>query len=405
MINKDSIQNETQSLGESIQALRQDMYRAGFRPIAVYNPDADVVGAGKRPINQGWQLGARENPPRDLAQGILPDALNTGILCDGLQAIDIDVEDSSLASAVEELARLHFGLAPLKYRENSAKRTLLYRASDGEPRKRSRTGTAHSNELSVKVEILGAGNQMVAYGIHPSGVPIEWLDDVAPGVGVSLADLPSITEEQVEAFLKDLDPLIGTSKKEATSEASPCAERPLPPPANDDRDRHADLVDVIAALSAIPNDGPANWEEWKRIGMAVWSATDGSREGYAAFADWSRKNPSHSESAAWRCWSEITASPPSWIGAGTLFFLAGEAAPDWRKPSCIVKLPIEKSGEDADEPATENAVVSSPGFIMTEQGLFHLDNDRDDAEKAKWVSEPFEVLGECSDVESKGGAS
>ena len=35
----------------------------------------------------------------------------------------------------------------------------------------------------------------------------------------------------------------------------------------------ADHLDVVAALAAIPNNGPADWEHWNNVGMATWAAT------------------------------------------------------------------------------------------------------------------------------------
>src|SRR5260370_36006849 len=53
-----------------------------------------------------------------------------------------------------------------------------------------------------------------------------------------------------------------------------------------------DHAAVASALAVIPNND-LPWNEWNRIGMAAWGATDGSEAGRKAFADWSaqsRKN-------------------------------------------------------------------------------------------------------------------
>ena len=48
----------------------------------------------------------------------------------------------------------------------------------------------------------------------------------------------------------------------------------------------ADHAAVASALAVIPNkDLP--WNEWNRIGMATWAATDGSEVGRKAFHEWS----------------------------------------------------------------------------------------------------------------------
>lgn len=393
-------EHETDIL-DDIENLRREMYAAGFRPIAVYSHNAQVPSAGKRPVGKGWQEGAKEVPPRCLTEPVTHDALNTGILCNGLRPIDIDIDDPMLAATVQRRAEERFGPAPLKYRGNSAKRTLLYRAAEGEPPKKSRTGAVHDSANSVKVEVLGADNQMVAYGIHPSGVPIDWRDDRVPGMGVLLTDLVAISEDEVDAFLGEIEELIGARQVVKSAAATPHTKALLHPQ-NDHQDRTADLEDVIAALAAIPNDAAPDWDFWKRIAMATWAATGGSQEGYDAFATWSRLSPAHDENAARRCWNEVTASPPDRIGAGTLFHLASEAAPGWRKSSSgrfpiASSLPTQTGGTGRANWRDE----LPRGFRMSGEGLFYADVEEEgDQGKTKWVSAPFEVLGQCCDSSS-----
>jgi hypothetical protein len=94
----------------------------------------------------------------------------------------------------------------------------------------------------------------------------------------------------------------------------------------------ADEFDIIAALQAIPNND-VPWDEWNRIGLATWRATGGSEVGFAAFAAWSAKSGKNDPSVTRERWAHFAQSPPSEIGAGTLFFLANQARPGWRKPS------------------------------------------------------------------------
>jgi hypothetical protein len=57
----------------------------------------------------------------------------------------------------------------------------------------------------------------------------------------------------------------------------------------------ADIGDIVAALDVIPNPLPSwdpkngTWVEWNNIGMAIWRASAGSAEGFAAFDKWSTK--------------------------------------------------------------------------------------------------------------------
>jgi hypothetical protein len=98
-------------------------------------------------------------------------------------------------------------------------------------------------------------------------------------------------------------------------------EHPQPQP------EQVDFLRLVAALDAVPNDGPLNWEDWNRIGMAVWRATGGSGHGLRAFADWSMRNPhgSRRETSARERWNHYATSPPTELNAATIFYLAAEA--------------------------------------------------------------------------------
>ena len=132
---------------------------------------------------------------------------------------------------------------------------LLFRATEGSPKKLVAVGTLG------KVEILGHGQQLLAFGTHPSGTSLEWKPK-APGE-IHLEELVPVTEEQVANFLKEVGPLIGAETQEIAS-SEPHLASALGPTAA--------LEDVEAALEVIPNDGPANWEYWNdKIGLATWT--------------------------------------------------------------------------------------------------------------------------------------
>ena len=83
-----------------------------------------------------------------------------------------------------------------------------------------------------------------------------------------------------------------------------------------------------AALAGIPND--ADWDDWNRVGMAVWRATDGVEEGFAAFDTWSRKFEKYNAADTREQWLRYFKYPPTGVGAGTIFWLANYYSPSWR---------------------------------------------------------------------------
>jgi Bifunctional DNA primase/polymerase, N-terminal/AAA domain/Primase C terminal 2 (PriCT-2) len=87
---------------------------------------------------------------------------------------------------------------------------------------------------------------------------------------------------------------------------------------------------VRLALRVIPNVD-LGWDDWNRIGMATWRATNGNHAGLAAFVEWSRKSTKHNKKDSCNDrWKAYGKCPPTEIGVGTIFWLADQAEPGWR---------------------------------------------------------------------------
>lgn len=301
---------------EDVTSLRERLWDAGYRPVAVFGINASVNSPGKQPVGDDWQIRARLNPPEAADRNADPVALNTGVLADGLRAIDIDVDNETIARAIRNQIAATFPETAIRYRSGSPRCLFVFRAANGEPAKRVLSGTFG------KVEVLGKGNQFVAYGQHPSGAKLEWFPEDLTQLTVE--QLPAITEDQVTEMFRALAPMLGAEiKPERSAGEHKTSEMGLT----------ADSLDVAAALAAIPNDGPADWEKWNRVGMAVWNATKGNQMGHVAFTAWSAKHPSHDPALVDERWNHYPDSPPSTIGAGSIFAMAKEAREGWRKPS------------------------------------------------------------------------
>jgi hypothetical protein len=290
----------------AVEALRAELVDGGYRPIEVLNHDANHPSAGKAPLRLNWHLGL----PIERTD---PRALNTGILCDGLRAFDIDIDDPAIAATVRARLVLLFGETVVRYRTNSPRTLLLYRAAEGTPPKRRLVGTAG------KVEVLGRGQQFVAFGQHPSGADLLWQLESPRTVPVD--QLPTVTEEEIAAFFAEIAADIGAATADEAGEQS---ER-----RTSSFGQAGELLAVIAALNAIPNEGQPDWEGWNRIGMALWAATEASEAGREAWHAWSARHPTYDHDATEARWQHYRTSPPTSIGAGSLFALATEYG--WRR--------------------------------------------------------------------------
>ena len=213
------------------------------------------------------------------------------------------------------------GASICRTRKGSSKRQIPYRAAKGSPPKLAITGKAHSKQFGWKIEVLGHGQQFVAFGTHPSGADLNWYPACPASRKVS--EVHEVTEEQVIAFLVACAPLIDAEPPSAAPKpngnAGPHHHQDGAPD-----DGTADIQDVVAALDVIPNDDPADWDHWNNVGMAVWRTTGGSDEGFDAWLKWSAKHPEYDDAACGKRWKHYPNSPPDRTGAGKLLAMAAK---------------------------------------------------------------------------------
>src|SRR5438128_12551276 len=112
------------------------------------------------------------------------------------------------------------GPAPIRKRSDSSRSLLLYRASTGEPSKRTLNGN-HG-----KVELLGRGQQFVAYGLHPSGTPYQWNFDPSQCASDLLT---AVADPQLTEFLQAIVPIIGARADDALASDAPTSSLPFDP--------------------------------------------------------------------------------------------------------------------------------------------------------------------------------
>ena len=271
-----------------VTALRRALWHNGHRPVAVRT-------ARKEPVGLAWPSRARLNPPAVVAERVKGFAMNTGILCDGLRAVDIDIDSPDVAEEVAALAIATFGDTLCRTRENSPRSLLLYRAAERSPGKREIIGTADN-----KIEVLGEGQQFVAFGAHPSGAKLEWTPigpDLCP-----LTSVPAVTEDQITTFLAAAAPLIGAAS----------LAPPPPPAATGGAERTlADLAPPSAAavldlLHHMPNTADVPHGKYADIMLAAAgcfhsakaAGQSGAEDIGPAAANWAARWPGHPDPVA-----------------------------------------------------------------------------------------------------------
>jgi hypothetical protein len=190
------------------------------------NGYAPTPCVGKRPVLKDWQK--RVDPTEHEINGwsiTSPAGTNTGLLTRSTPAFDIDILNEDAAQAVEDLTREWFaddGQILVRI-GNPPKRCIPFRTDD--PFKKIAVTFVEGGKL----EMLGDGQQFVAFGIHPDTQrPYDW-GDKSP-LDVKRSELPYIhhweARELVQAAAKLLIDNFGYQIPEPRP-ASP--KRNLPP--------------------------------------------------------------------------------------------------------------------------------------------------------------------------------
>ena len=210
-------------------ALRLHLRANGYSPLPLW---------GKAPRIKGWQelFGCPAETIEEWGwKRYFRPAINTGIFSRNVPFCDIDLADSEAAAiAVKEMLfervkgrpgtwMERVGRAPklgLPFRTDApfAKLSVKYRTTADPPDMKPK-------DARNGLEILGAGQQFVAFGVHPqTGKPYQWFGG-EPG-DVPYRDLILITEAEAKAWFAEARALVengpfGLIPIEAAAKAKP----------------------------------------------------------------------------------------------------------------------------------------------------------------------------------------
>lgn len=264
---------------------------------------ADLIDAGydiipikrgqKWPPFTGWEKIRADHDKLDewLAEGY--GGYGVGIISANTTGVDIDVYDDELARHMEEWVHDNIGVAPVRI-GNAPKRLLMFRTDDPFPKINAIKYTDHNGQ-DHKIEILGDGQQFVAYHIHPdTGKPYQWLYKDGPLV-TDRADLPELTYEQAMDIRDEFERQCearGWSPKVKTKR-----DEKKPAVRNGRRGRDMFLEDtnitdisdeeLHAKLLMVP--AQPDYDGWLQIGMALYHQYDGGERGLELWHEWSEE--------------------------------------------------------------------------------------------------------------------
>ena len=274
----------------------------------------------KGPDIPGWQ---NDDPTEErltaLAERGYNDG-NVGINTRFTPAIDLDVYDDVVAKVMEDYLAERYGdicvrvgMAPKRlvvFRTTTPFRKMFASYSDGK--------TNH------KIEVLGNGQQFVAYGIHPdTKKPYVWTSLDEP-LGVNAGDLPTLThvdaQEIIEHFCivceergwKKLSSSMGGVVREDTDDGLD-GIKPILALTHDK---------ITETLDLLPND-EADYDDWLLVGCALHHQFQGSQEGLELWHEWggrSAKYDAADTNTRWRSFGH----GPSTVTFATLLYRANE---------------------------------------------------------------------------------
>lgn len=223
-----------------------------------------------------------------------------GILTKNTPAIDIDVRDEEVALQVQAWIEENVGMAPLRI-GRAPKRLMMFRTD--EPFRKMRS-TKYVDDWGDEhqIEILGDGQQFVAYHKHPdTGKPYTWPGETNP-LNTRADDLLTLTVDVVERLIEFFDEIAkknGWQVVKAARKASkaldldnPWVEDSAPVSISHDELRNRLLL--------VPH--PDDYEEWIRIGMACYHQYDGDAQGLGLWHEWAETADNYDSEALDRRW-------------------------------------------------------------------------------------------------------
>jgi hypothetical protein len=227
---------------EDITALRLRLRENGHRP---------VPARGKKPDGiTGWPDLCRRAGEVEVRgwTSKYPYHTNTGILCDTLKAVDIDILDEELSQRVADCALAIFGPTPLRRVGRAPKQLFCYRTVEPTAKLQTPVLFLPGDKIAFlpdgkvegegqKVEVLGVGNHFVAFGIHPdTGQPYQWTG-LSP-LDIPASEVPVVAHEDLVAFVAKAEAILRAAggKTAAERKAELGARPPAPPPPEPKKD-------------------------------------------------------------------------------------------------------------------------------------------------------------------------
>jgi hypothetical protein len=185
-----------------------------------------------------------------------------------------------------------------------------------------REGRAHQTLLPPSVTD-GEGREWCGELIEPALVDADKLTRRIAWLAVGCLVMRHLSEYAAQRpgpdlveLLEEADPKLGFSARQWLGKRDEPRGEPKPR-----RLMTNDELRLAEVVAAIPNDALC-WDDWNKLGLAIYAASGGSDEGYIAFDNLSARSSKYDPHPTKARWLHYHRSPPDRIGIGTLVYLA-----------------------------------------------------------------------------------
>ncbi len=254
----------------------------------------------------------------------------TGISPTNIVAIDIDLYDDKTARDMVLWLCSKTNGGPVRF-GNRPKRLILFRSDKPFTKSISDSYIDEDGRLN-RIEVLGAGQQFVSYGIHPdTEKPYEWQFDDKFGpsktgaMTLEVVDLPLISDlfdyfqlrkpkswkfNAAQTMGHYIDRVISDEERLNSTSYSPgkvLGKNGLPPETDFDFENYKPRLDidddqVKLVLEEIDN---VDHDQWVKVGMGLHHQYDGSKEGLAMWDEWSSSAENYRPNEIAKRWSSF----------------------------------------------------------------------------------------------------
>ncbi len=202
-----------------------------------------------------------------------------GILCEHTPAIDIDVHDKRIVDQLINLIESECGKVVLT-RVGQAPKVIIPFRVDAPVHKQTSPSYVDVNGKLNRVEVLGKGQQFVAFGTHPeTKCAYQWTSEESL-LTVIQDQLPLLTQTLIDSIFAHFHQIIPfdwiVNKAPALTPTKSLDNVKNKPSISESQ--------LFQALTVIPAD---EYDTWLKVGMALYEHYDGQRKGLELWDNWS----------------------------------------------------------------------------------------------------------------------